>query len=231
MRPSAGTVSTLGITLALVGRPNVYNILAAVSAALGCVCSRMLTHSTRMPAMAAASMPSMEAGSFRCANSGLRKAKASAGWITPDPVAALAVFGTRTGLSVAIGAVIAVANLVMMSAIVRAVLRPAEAEAEASADVKESADAKESAGEEAEVEPVDHAAEGKRGAAAWGAFGLVKIVVLFGGIYVLLTKGLVDPMPLVVGYGVLPLGIAASSLFSGLAPRGRRTGRSRPRTK
>lgn len=147
-------------------------------------------------------------------------------------VAALAVFGTRTGLSVAIGAVIAVANLVMMSAIVRAVLRPADAEAEAEASASASVDASASVkADEDEVDPVDHAAEGKRGAAAWGAFGLLKIVVLFGGIYVLLTKGLVDPMPLVVGYGVLPLGIAASSLFTSLAPRGRRAGRRRPRTK
>jgi len=56
-------------------------------------------------------------------------------------------------------------------------------------------------------------------------------VVLFGGIYVLLTKGLVDPMPLVVGYGVLPLGIAASSLSTALSPRGRRGGRPPRRTK
>ena len=129
---------------------------------------------------------------------------------------ALAFFGTRTGLSVAIGAIIAVANLVMMSAIVRAMLRPVDAEVDASADEKEKEDAE-------KVDPVDHAAEGKRGGAAWGVFGLLKIVVLFGGIYVLLTKGMVDPMPLVVGYGVLPLGIAASSAFTSLAPRRRRT--------
>jgi hypothetical protein len=154
-------------------------------------------------------------------------------------IAALAVLGMRAGVSVAIGAAIAVANLVMMSAIVRAVLRPAEAEAEAMADAnvkanaeaKADADAEASANGDEEADAVDHAAEGRRGAAAWGAFGLLKIVVLFGGIYVLLTKGLVDPMPLVVGYGVLPLGIAASSLFSGLAPRSRRAGRPRPRTK
>ncbi|MDB5213689.1 MAG: hypothetical protein JWO86_1616 [Myxococcaceae bacterium] len=156
-------------------------------------------------------------------------------------VAALAVLGMRAGVSVAIGAAIAVANLVMMSAIVRAVLRPAEAEAEAMADanVKANAEAKADAdadasastNEDEEADAVDHVAEGKRGAAAWGAFGLLKILVLFGGIYVLLTKGLVDPMPLVVGYGVLPLGIAASSLFSGLAPRSRRAARPRPRTK
>jgi len=36
-----------------------------------------------------------------------------------------------------------------------------------------------------------------------------------------LTRGVVDPIPLVVGYGVLPLGIAASTLFRGLSPRAR----------
>jgi hypothetical protein len=80
-----------------------------------------------------------------------------------------------------------------------------------------------------EPEPaIDHASEGKRGGAAWGLFAVVKIVVLFGGIYLLLTKGLVDPIALVVGYGVLPLGIAASSLVNSLSPRSRRAGR-RPR--
>ncbi len=150
-------------------------------------------------------------------------------------IAALAVFGTRTALSVAVGAAIAVANLVMMRALVRAMLRPAEEEAFAQAQANVAAKAKAEAEAEAEAndaeDPVDHAAEGRRGAAAWGLFGVLKLVVLFGGIYVLLTKGLVDPMALVVGYGVLPLGIAASSLLSGLAPRSRRPGRARPRTK
>ena len=148
-------------------------------------------------------------------------------------IAALALFGTRTGMSVAFGAAIAVANLVMMRALVRAMLRPAEeeafAQAQALAQAQANADAKAEASEDAD--PVDHAAEGRRGAAAWGLFGVLKLVVLFGGIYVLLTKGLIDPMPLVVGYGVLPLGIAASSLFAGLAPRGRWPVRPRPRTK
>jgi len=84
----------------------------------------------------------------------------------------------------------------------------------------------------AEPEPsIDHVREGKRGGAAWGAFALVKILVLFGGIWVLLTKGLVDPMALVVGYGVLPLGIAASSLIGSLSPRSRGTRRTPPRRK
>jgi hypothetical protein len=124
-----------------------------------------------------------------------------------------------------------------MRALIRAMLRPAEEEAfaQAQAQVRANAEASAEANAEASIDedadPVDHVAEGKRGAAAWGLFGVLKLVVLFGGIYVLLTKGLVDPMPLVVGYGVLPLGIATSSLFSGLAPRSRRPARARPRTK
>lgn len=134
---------------------------------------------------------------------------------------ALALYDTRTGLSVAAGAVIAVANLATMSAIIRALVRspdePAPADPTDGADPVDPADP---AKVEAHPDP-DHAAEGKRGGAAWGGFALVKIVVLFGGIYVLLTKGIVDPIPLVVGYGVLPLGIASSSLLASLMPRSR----------
>lgn len=137
-------------------------------------------------------------------------------------IGAFAVFGPRTGLSVAAGATIAVANLVAMNAIVRKVLRPADGDADADTDAN--ADGKKTR-QTTTAPATDHAAEGKRGGAAWGAFGLIKLVVLFGGIYVLLTRGLVDPMPLVVGYGVLPLGIAASTLFTSLAPRSKRPGR------
>ena len=65
----------------------------------------------------------------------------------------------------------------------------------------------------------DHRGAGRRGGAAWGVFALLKIFLLFGGIWILLTKKLVDPIPLVVGYGVLPLGIAASALVKSLRPR------------
>jgi hypothetical protein len=153
-------------------------------------------------------------------------------------IAAFATFGLRSGLSVAAGAAIAVANLVTMSAIIRALLRPAEAEAEAIAAAEaEKAEAKargeepSSTEEEDESEPpVDHVREGKRGGAAWGLFAVLKILVLFGGIFLLLTKGLVDPIALVVGYGVLPLGIAASSLVNSLSPRprGKRASARRP---
>ena len=150
-------------------------------------------------------------------------------------IGAFATLGSRAGLSVAAGATIAVANLVAMSAIIRRVLQPADdlpddlpddtvtpqADLDLDADLDARADAELAAGGDegaAKEDPVDHAAEGRRGGAAWGAFGFAKIIFLFGGIYLLLTRGMVDPMALVVGYGVLPLGIAASSLFTSLSP-------------
>lgn len=116
----------------------------------------------------------------------------------------LAAFGThdaRTAMSVGLGAAIAVANLLTMRAIVRALVRAPD-------------------GEEGEDdEKKDHRAAGKRGGAAWGVFALFKIFILFGGIWILLSKGLVAPIPLVVGYGVLPLGIAAAGVWNSLKPR------------
>ncbi len=116
-------------------------------------------------------------------------------------VIGLAIDGPRTALSVLLGAAIAVANMLTLRAIVRALI--------VAPDGAQDAD------------PPNHAAEGKRGAAAWGGFAVLKILVLFGGMWLLLTRGLVDPIPLVIGYGVLPLGIAASAFFSGLRPRRR----------
>ena len=129
-------------------------------------------------------------------------------------VLALVFFSGRAAASVVIGATIAVANLVMLRAIIRAILRPPEEE-----EVAENAEKPE------QVEKPTHAeskAEGRRGGTAWGIFAVIKIIVLFGGVGLLLTKGLVDPIPLVVGYGVLPLGITASALFDSLAPKARR---------
>jgi hypothetical protein len=65
----------------------------------------------------------------------------------------------------------------------------------------------------------DHADAGRRGGLAWGIFAVLKILFLFGGVWILFTRGLVDPIPLVVGYGVLPLGIAASALWPSLRPQ------------
>lgn len=50
----------------------------------------------------------------------------------------------------------------------------------------------------------------------WGLVGIVKIVVLFGGLWLLLRSDLVPALALVLGYGALPLGLTVSSL---LGPR------------
>ncbi len=121
-------------------------------------------------------------------------------------VAALALSGGKAALSVAIGAVIAVMNLLTMRAIVRALVRPPETAEDSATE-----------GSDADATP-----EGPgRAGVAWGIFGLVKILVLFGLIFLLLTRGWVDPIALVVGYGVLPLGIGASALLPYLSPRRR----------
>ena len=49
---------------------------------------------------------------------------------------------------------------------------------------------------------------------AWGVIALGKIMLLFGGLWVLMTRHLVDPIPLVVGYGSLPIGIAIGAIVS-----------------
>jgi hypothetical protein len=143
-----------------------------------------------------------------------------------------AVAGGQAALSVVIGAAIAVANLVMMRAIVRALMPPPEADP-ATLPTQEGASAPPD-GTEGEDDPAagdpdrpDPEKAGRRGGAAWGVFALLKIGVLFGGIWFLLTRGWVDPIPLVVGYGVLPLGIATSALVANLSPRRRAPGRRR----
>jgi hypothetical protein len=123
-------------------------------------------------------------------------------------LAAFALFDLKTAWSTAIGAAIAVANLVALRAIVQSMVRAPESDPEENEE-----------GAEPRPAPADHAAEGRRGGVAWGIFAVFKILLLFGGIWILLTVGLVDPMPLAVGYGVLPLGIVVSSFRTSLAPR------------
>lgn len=113
-------------------------------------------------------------------------------------IGAFGVMGTRAGLSVTVGALIAVSNLLVLRAIIRSI-------------VTAPADAVPAEG--------DHQGNGRRGGAAWGIFAVLKIFVLFGGVWLLLAKGLVDPIPLVVGYSVLPLGMTGSTLLSSLRPR------------
>lgn len=56
-----------------------------------------------------------------------------------------------------------------------------------------------------------------RGRMSWSFVALVKLAVLFGGMFLLIKSGLADVLPLVVGYGALPIGIVAAQL-GGLSP-------------
>jgi hypothetical protein len=125
-------------------------------------------------------------------------------------LAALGLYGTRTACSVLVGAAIAVANLLTMRAIIRALV---QARPEGDEIPKDGPDRSDRAG--------DHEGTGRRGGIAWGVFAAFKTLILFGGVWILLTRHVVDPMPLVVGYGVLPLGIAASALWSSLTASSR----------
>jgi drug/metabolite transporter (DMT)-like permease len=118
-------------------------------------------------------------------------------------VGALGYSGGRAALSVFVGATIAVANLLTMRAIIQSIVREPENED----------------GKETDEGSPEHREAGRRGGAAWGIFALLKIALLFGGVWFLLTRGLVDPIPLVVGYGVLPLGIAGQALIRGMSPK------------
>jgi len=106
-------------------------------------------------------------------------------------------FGVRSGLSVAFGVALAAGNLWALGRILGRVLRRAL-----------------------------HASESEAGegdgpstsAAGWAVLAVLKMAVLFGGAWLFMTRGLVTPLGLVLGYGALPVGIAVSAVL-GPAPR------------
>jgi hypothetical protein len=59
--------------------------------------------------------------------------------------------------------------------------------------------------------------EGDEMPARFAAFGALKLGALFGGFYMLLKYQIVAPLPLMIGYGALPVGITFGVLFSGPA--------------
>lgn len=138
--------------------------------------------------------------------------------------AGFALFDGRTGWSIAIGAALGVANLVAMRLIVRSLI----AADEAAPDSAPPDGAATSEADPDEADPDAPAPERKRYAGAWGAFALIKMLLLFGGIWLILSRRVVDPIPLVVGYGVLPIGIVLSTLFSSLSV-GKRSRRGPPK--
>jgi hypothetical protein len=95
---------------------------------------------------------------------------------------ALAFFGGRTALGVAIGGAIATVNLLVFARLGDAFL-------------------------------------GRKGKTApWTVIAMLKLVVLFGGIWMILSSGVVSGLSLAAGYGALPLGITLGSLFGPKPP-------------
>ena len=47
----------------------------------------------------------------------------------------------------------------------------------------------------------------------WAAIALVKAAILFGMVALLVKSGMVDVLPLVVGFGALPLGVTIAGLW------------------
>jgi hypothetical protein len=137
-----------------------------------------------------------------------------------------AIYGARVGVSVMIGGLIAVANLAFLAGLVRSLTTPREDRDEAGAeghrDEAEPHDGAEAEGDAsartADAQRARDRSAGRRGGLAWGLLAVVKIVVLFGGMWLLLTRGWVDPIALLVGYGALPLGISAGTLGRALRP-------------
>lgn len=53
----------------------------------------------------------------------------------------------------------------------------------------------------------------------WGVVGMLKFILLFAGVYGLIRSGLVQVLPLLIGYGALPLGIVAAQISPSQAIR------------
>lgn len=132
---------------------------------------------------------------------------------------AVVISGPKAGGSVVLGAAVAIANLLGLRAIIRSVFRAPTAE-ELAGDAAAEGRAADPDGKapppQSAAEAAAHREAGRKGGWAWGVFAILKIFLLFGGMWLLLTRGWVDPIPLVVGYGVLPLGITVGTLWTSL---------------
>jgi hypothetical protein len=61
---------------------------------------------------------------------------------------------------------------------------------------------------------VPHSDASTHGAAAWGVISIGKLMILCGTMWALMTRHLVAPIDLFVGYVSLPIGIAIGSVVS-----------------
>jgi hypothetical protein len=118
---------------------------------------------------------------------------------------ALALFGPSPAVSVAVGAGLATANLWALARIVAALL-PDEAGGPTGGT------------------------RGASGAVAWALLGIIKMFALFAVVWLLMQHGVVSALPMLAGFGALPIGIAIGSIVSDRGgPRiGRTPDRDRP---
>jgi hypothetical protein len=99
-------------------------------------------------------------------------------------LAAAAFAGTQSALSVGIGAALATANLWALARIVAALL------------------------------PDERSGAGAQSRAAWAVLAVVKMTGLVAVAWLLMRHGLAAPLPMVVGFMSLPMGIAIGALVS-----------------
>jgi len=60
----------------------------------------------------------------------------------------------------------------------------------------------------------DGTSGGASGSGAWAILGVVKMFALFAVVWFLMHQGIVSALPMRVGFGALPVGIASGSLVS-----------------
>ena len=101
---------------------------------------------------------------------------------------ALAFAGLGAGVSVAAGAGLAAGNLWLMARIVTALL------------------------------PDDSPGAESQSRAGWALVAVLKMFGLLAAAWLLMRHGIVSPLPMLVGFGALPIGIAIGSLVSDRRP-------------
>jgi hypothetical protein len=101
---------------------------------------------------------------------------------------ALAFAGLRVGLSVLVGAGLAAGNLWLLARIV------------------------------VELLPSDRAGAEAQSRGGWAVVALLKMFGLVALAWLLMRHGIVSPLPMLIGFGALPIGIAIGSLVSDRRP-------------
>ncbi len=96
--------------------------------------------------------------------------------------------GVRAGISVALGATLAAGNLWLLARIVTELL------------------------------PGDSAGAEAQSRAGWALVAVLKMFGLLALAWLLMRHGIVSPLPMLVGFGALPIGIAIGSLVSDRSP-------------